>query len=193
MDMTTKYKRKLFGDAYGYQKAEAYLLPAQSWRDYYTGEKLDVHTSTIDHIVALKDAWNMGAKGFSPKQLKRFARDPLNLACTANHVNESKGSKSPFEWTTPNADCADDYLRRYELVCRKYNLVGGAPSKETVDRLGREGKLSTAPMGVPDITPKEIGKIPSDTSVGVPGTTSSAKVPRVTFYTNKETTSTGVG
>jgi Protein of unknown function (DUF1524) len=72
-------------------------------RDVYTGRTIDFAKERasqvqIDHIVALDEAWESGARGWSPERRLAFANDPLNLQATIGAVNSAKGAQDGL-WT----------------------------------------------------------------------------------------------
>ncbi|MGM0906182.1 MAG: HNH endonuclease family protein [Pseudomonadota bacterium] len=93
------------------------------WNDPYTGEiffnSSDVN---VDHIVALKQAWNKGASAWSDEKRKRFANDPINLLVVDDGTNQSKGAKSALEWLPPNKAYHCNYATRYLRVLITYEL-----------------------------------------------------------------------
>lgn len=55
-------------------------------------------TEHVDHIVALKEAYDSGANAWSLAQKKKFANDPMNQWCLDGGVNISKSDKDLAEW-----------------------------------------------------------------------------------------------
>lgn len=76
--------------------------------DPYTGEQIPyMHGSatpvSIDHVRALKSAWDAGAWAWPLQQRIDFAKDQqLNLLLVFQAVNSSKGDRGPGQWMPPN-------------------------------------------------------------------------------------------
>ena len=52
----------------------------------------------IDHVVALGDAWQMGAARWAPAVRISFANDPLNLLAVSASANRQKGDSDTASW-----------------------------------------------------------------------------------------------
>tara|TARA_R100001129_G_scaffold7775_1_gene5684 strand:- start:501 stop:1232 length:732 start_codon:yes stop_codon:yes gene_type:complete len=93
------------------------------WNDPYTG-KVFFNSSDVDvdHVVALKRAWDTGASSWSDKKRERFANDPINLLVVDDGTNQSKGAKSVLEWLPPNKAYHCNYATRYLRVLITYEL-----------------------------------------------------------------------
>jgi len=97
--------------------------------DRYTGMTINFvrgnDTSSqvqIDHIVALSDAWQKGARQLSPDQRKQLANDPLNLMAADGPTNSAKGDKDAATWLPPNRAFRCEYVARQTAVKAKYQL-----------------------------------------------------------------------
>ncbi len=55
----------------------------------------------IDHVVALADAWQKGAAGWTAERRLAFANDPLELQAVATPVNRAKGGGDAATWVPP--------------------------------------------------------------------------------------------
>ena len=84
-----------------------------------------VSNATIDHVVALAEAWGSGASDWSTAQREAFANDvespQLWIATTS--VNSSKGSYDPAEWMPPNTAVRCDYVKAWIHVKHLYDLT----------------------------------------------------------------------
>ena len=97
--------------------------------DRYTGTTINfVRGNTtssavqIDHIVALSDAWQKGARQLSADQRKQLANDPLNLMAADGPTNSAKGDKDAATWLPPNRTFRCEYVARQTAVKAKYQL-----------------------------------------------------------------------
>jgi len=75
----------------------------------------------IDHIVALKDAWESGAWRWDQASRITFANDLDNLLAVSREANAAKGAKSAAQWL-PRRDFECEYVRRQVAVKAKYGL-----------------------------------------------------------------------
>jgi len=93
------------------------------WNDPYTG-RIFFNSSDVDvdHVVALKRAWDTGASSWSDEKRERFANDPINLLVVDDGTNQSKGAKSVLEWLPPNEAYHCNYVTRYLRVLITYEL-----------------------------------------------------------------------
>jgi len=75
----------------------------------------------IDHVVALSDAWQKGAQGWTAGRRAAFANDPLNLLSVDAHTNRAKGDGDAATWLPPNDGFRCGYVARQVAVKRKYH------------------------------------------------------------------------
>ncbi|MEW2164318.1 HNH endonuclease family protein [Streptomyces sp. NPDC007084] len=81
----------------------------------------------IDHLVALSDAWQKGAKYWEPSKRIALANDPLNLSAVGASANRSKGDGDAATWLPPNKSYRCTYVAAQVAVKKKYGLwVTGA-------------------------------------------------------------------
>ncbi|WP_300499798.1 HNH endonuclease family protein [Marinobacter sp.] len=93
------------------------------WNDPYTGKVFfDSSDVDVDHVVALKRAWDKGASTWSDNKRERFANDPINLLVVDDGTNQSKGAKSVLGWLPPNKAYHCNYATRYLRVLITYEL-----------------------------------------------------------------------
>lgn len=77
----------------------------------------------IDHVYALRDAWDDGAAGWSAERRLAFANDPRNLVASSGSVNASKSDHGPVEWAPRVAEARRcSYVSTYLLVAVEYDL-----------------------------------------------------------------------
>ncbi|MGP9733836.1 S-layer homology domain-containing protein [Brachybacterium sp. AOP42-C2-15] len=113
------------------------------WYEAYAGRTTtDASTLDIEHIVAMQDAWNNGAKSWHADQRLQFSHDPLVLAAVSKSENRSKGSRGPAQWKPSNKAAWPAYAQRYISIKSNYDLslaseaertalwqmIGGAPA-----------------------------------------------------------------
>jgi hypothetical protein len=163
--------------------------------DPYTGKTIHFvrgvgtsETVQIDHVVALGDAWQTGAQGWTLAKREAFANDPLNLLAVDGPTNDSKGDADAASWLPPRASYRCSYVARQEAVKEKYRLWATAAEKSAIARV-----LATCPtrrLPTAGAIPLGGGRV---TSAPTPssGHTSSGLDPR--FSTCAEANAAGYG
>jgi hypothetical protein len=76
----------------------------------------------IDHVVALSDAWQTGAKNLSLETREQLYNDPLELLAVDGPANNAKGSSDASAWLPPNKPYDCRYIARQIAVKLKYHL-----------------------------------------------------------------------
>lgn len=93
------------------------------WVDFYSGEVLtDPGLIDIDHVVSVKEAYDLGGSSWSRRRRSAFYNDRLNLVVTSRHTNRSKGADGPKDWVPPNPGRCRQYMARRAEVLLKYGL-----------------------------------------------------------------------
>lgn len=99
---------------------------AGDWYSPYDGAKLsDRGDVDIDHVVALKEAWDSGAWAWTESQRKAFANDMSDrrtLIAVTDRVNVSKSDKDPSNWMPPLRSYWCTYLGDWISVKARWNL-----------------------------------------------------------------------
>lgn len=105
--------------------------------DPYSGRP--TRTIQIDHLVPLAAAWDLGARGWPPRERADFANDPRELLSVSAAENQLKSDETPGDWADclrspgpclrarpavwlPRAGIRCALAQRYVLVCRVYAL-----------------------------------------------------------------------
>ncbi len=116
-------------------------------QDPYTGKVIafrrGVGTSAkvqIDHVVALGDAWQMGAQRLTASARLAFANDPLELLAVDGPTNQRKGDADAASWLPPNKAFRCTYVARQIAVKARYHLAVTAAEKAAMARV-----LATCP------------------------------------------------
>ncbi|PWW22953.1 excalibur calcium-binding domain-containing protein [Geodermatophilus normandii] len=76
----------------------------------------------IDHVVALSDAWQKGARQWDDARRTEFANDPLNLLAVDGPLNQSKGDSDAATWLPPARSYRCAYVARQVAVKVTYGL-----------------------------------------------------------------------
>jgi hypothetical protein len=142
------YNRELFGygapvDSFGCRTRALVLIrdsltPAQidrvgcavvagDWFSSYDGLTWsDVGEVQIDHVVALKEAWDSGASRWDSARLEAFANDvaePRTLRVVTGDVNGAKGSNDPVNWLPPDESAVCQYLADWVSIKARWGLA----------------------------------------------------------------------
>ena len=122
-------------------------------------------TWTVDHVVALADAWVSGAWAWADELLDRFSNDLGNLNAIAAGENRSKSARGPADYspTAPAARC--EYLVQYATVKISWRLSITPEDFEAV-----AGGLTGCEVGIvpdpPATAPAAAPQPPPPTTVG---------------------------
>ena len=77
----------------------------------------------IDHVVALENAWQSGARHWDQATRFRFGNDMSNLIAVDGPANNAKGSASAAYWLPTNGAYRCDYVARQIAVKQEYGLT----------------------------------------------------------------------
>jgi hypothetical protein len=120
-------KRDLTGHVFK-EKTHDCVVLSGTLVDPYSGE-------TINHVVALSNAWQTGAFKLTLAQRTAMANDPLNLLAVKGKLNSQKGDGDAATWLPPLKSYRCDYVARQVAVKIKYKLWFTAPEKEAIVRI----------------------------------------------------------
>jgi len=101
------------------------ILSGRWYSIYDNTETTDSSRFDIDHVVALKEAWDSGAWNWSAEQRRQFANDlsqPFFLIAVSASSNRSKSDRDPAEWLPTNTGYRCEYVRIWVQVKRAWNL-----------------------------------------------------------------------
>ncbi|WP_371177274.1 DUF1524 domain-containing protein [Buchananella felis] len=147
--------------------------------DPFTGQKIafvrgeDTSEAVqIDHVVALSDAWQKGARQWDDALRAEFANDPLNLLAVDGPSNQQKGDGDAATWLPPNKPFRCQYVARQVAVKYKYDLWMTAAERDAIaailqgcpeQRIPLDADRAWDPsvMPTPTPTPEEVA-VPND-------------------------------
>nr|BFF27533.1 hypothetical protein GCM10025732_54980 [Glycomyces mayteni] len=93
-----------------------------------------VSNATIDHVVALSEAWASGAWAWTTAERQAFANDinspQLWIATTS--ANSSKSDYDPAEWMPSNSAVRCDYVKAWTHVKYLYDLTVDSSEKTAI-------------------------------------------------------------
>jgi hypothetical protein len=107
-------------DAYG-----CTVVEGDWWSPYDGRTHTDPSDLDIDHLVALKEAWDSGAHSWTPSQRERFANDISDgraLIAVTNSVNRSKSDRDPSNWLPSNTAHVCTYVSDWIAVKSAWGL-----------------------------------------------------------------------
>ena len=89
---------------------------------------------SVDHMVALSEAWKTGAADWSTAQRRDFANDTSSpqLWLATPSSNSSKGDDDPSEWMPPNTAVHCDYVKSWVNVKYRYDLTVTSTEKSAI-------------------------------------------------------------
>lgn len=97
-----------------------------TWTDPYSNESYTFSEAPsgaqIDHVVSLKNAWQMGADLWSDQQRLEFANDPLNLRVTIASLNRQKSDANAASWLPPYKPGRCNFIATQVAVKAKWGL-----------------------------------------------------------------------
>ncbi|NKX50239.1 DUF1524 domain-containing protein [Arthrobacter deserti] len=124
------------------------IVTAGTPKDPYTATTIsflrgsDTRTAVqIDHVVALSDAWQKGARRLSGQKRAALANDPLNLIAADGPANGAKSDSDAASWLPPNRQFRCRYVARQTAVKAKYGLWMTRAEHDAIARV-----LSTCPQ-----------------------------------------------
>ena len=146
---------------------------AGDWISPYDGARWsDPSRVDIDHVVALKEAWDSGAWAWSASMRRAYANDTSDsrtLLAVTDRVNQSKSDKDPSNWLPPSKSYLCTYLGHWIAVKARWGLSMDQSEWGRVKNL-----LSSS---CPSLTIAPWPAIPSGAGAVVPVVTSSTTVP----------------
>lgn len=84
----------------------------------------------IDHLVALKEAWESGAWAWTEAERRDFANDmgdPRSLNAVTGSVNQSKSDLEPQNWLPPSPSARCQYVADWIAIKARWQLTMDAP------------------------------------------------------------------
>ncbi|MEU6194566.1 HNH endonuclease family protein [Streptomyces sp. NPDC047061] len=107
--------------------------------DPYSGKQVTYQRGRslvdIDHLVALSDAWQKGAKYWDASKRIALANDPLNLLAVDASANRGKGDGDAATWLPTNKAYRCTYVAAQVAVKKKYGLWVTAAEKAAMKKV----------------------------------------------------------
>jgi len=109
------------------------------WFSVYDGRTTSNASSfDIDHVVALKEAWDSGAKTWTAERRQAFANDVItafSLIAVSASSNRSKGDRDPAEWMPPRREYWCQYAIEWVGVKATWALSVDPAEKAALGRV----------------------------------------------------------
>ncbi|WP_165775845.1 HNH endonuclease family protein [Bifidobacterium scaligerum] len=122
-----------------YKTSGSCVVQSGTLADPYTGKTINFTrgrtTSSavqIDHVVALENAWQSGARDWDSARRREFGNDPYNLLAVDGPANQDKGSASAAYWLPTNSGYRCAYVARQIGVKDKYGLSVTSAEKDAM-------------------------------------------------------------
>ena len=122
-----------------YSSSSRCTVTKGKWYSYYDGvywtNPSDVD---IDHMVALKEAWESGARSWSATNRTRYANDlglSVSLMAATDNVNSSKGDRDPAQWLPPRAAVHCKYAIQWVQVKYRWRLTINSAERSKLSSL----------------------------------------------------------
>lgn len=115
-------------------------LSGGRWRSWYDGARWsDTADLDVDHVVALAEAWDSGARRWAATVRERFANDlgdPRSLVAVTDEVNASKSDRDVREWVPDRRVCR--YARTWVVVKLRWRLTADRPEVRALRALAAD-------------------------------------------------------
>ncbi len=176
-------------DAVGFAQVDPFrcFVVEADWLSPYDGRRTtDRSDVDIDHLVALKEAWDSGAWQWSEAQRTAFANDTTDsrtLIAVSSSSNRSKSDRDPSNWMPPLRGYWCTYSANWIAVKARWNLSMDQSEWGRLNNLLAGQCAGTTLRGW---NPLSVGTSPASTA---PATSSPTTVPTNTARATSTTTS----
>ena len=111
-------------------------LTGGRWTSYYDGASWTATSDLdIDHVVALAEAWDSGARNWTTAQRQSFANDLGDgraLVAVTDNVNQSKSDQDPAQWLPPLPGVHCRYIAEWAAVKTRWGLTVDSAEKNAL-------------------------------------------------------------
>jgi len=111
-------------------------LSGGRWFSYYDGASWTATSDVdIDHVVALAEAWDSGARHWTTAQRQAYANDlgdGRSLVAVTDNVNQSKSDQDPAEWVPPLSSVRCRYIGEWAAVKTRWGLSTDSAEKNAL-------------------------------------------------------------
>lgn len=138
--------------AVAYTSSSRCTVATGRWYSYYDGLTWTVAGDVdVDHVVALKEAWESGARAWTASRRERYANDLAygrSLVAVTDDVNASKGDRDPAQWLPPRSAARCRYATTWVLVKYRWRLSVDLAERDRLSSL-LSGDCGAAVVTVP--------------------------------------------
>jgi len=114
-------------------------LTGGSWVSLYDGLSFtDLGELDIDHVVALAEAWDSGASGWSAARRRDFANDLgawWSLVAVSAASNRSKSDQDPADWLPPAPGAGCSFIGAWLASKARWDLAVDAREERAIEDL----------------------------------------------------------
>ncbi|MFG3701796.1 HNH endonuclease family protein [Micromonospora sp. NPDC047620] len=111
-------------------------LSGGRWYSYYDDAYWTLTSDLdIDHMVALAEAWDSGARNWTTSRRQAFANDlgdSRALVAVTDNVNQAKGDQDPATWMPPYASARCRYINEWVAVKIRWRLTVDSAEKSAL-------------------------------------------------------------
>ncbi len=115
------------------------VVTTGDWTSFYDGVGLTSASSVaVDHVVALREAWESGAAGWSIGQRTRFANDlsdPRTLIISSLAADAAKGDRDPASWTPSNPGFVCSFISNWLGIKARWGLSVDTAERDAIAAL----------------------------------------------------------
>jgi hypothetical protein len=115
-------------------------LSGGRWYSFYDNKYWNTTSRIdIDHVVALAEAWDSGARSWTTSRRRSFANDlgdRRSLVGVTDTVNQAKGDKDPAQWLPPYQPKQCTYVRAWVAVKIRWWLTVDSAEKNALVWMG---------------------------------------------------------
>ncbi|GIJ51765.1 hypothetical protein Val02_86510 [Virgisporangium aliadipatigenens] len=108
-------------------------LTGGRWYSYYNNTYYTLPSDLdIDHMVALAEAWDSGARSWTTAKRQAYANDLTEsraLVAVKDSVNQSKSDRDPAEWMPTNSGATCRYVQEWVAVKKRWALTVDSAEK----------------------------------------------------------------
>ena len=134
-------------------------LSGGSWFSVYDGLTfVDPADLSIDHVVALAEAWDSGASAWTPQRREAFANDlgtGWELIAVSSTSNSRKSDMDPADWLPDRPQAVCDYLADWLAVKVRWDLAVGSARAQR-----HRGAVNVLHLGEATGKPGHGGRVP---------------------------------
>ena len=125
------------------------LVGGRWWSLYDERTFTNASEIDIDHVVALKEAWDSGAHAWSAARRQAFANElrvPWALIAVSASSNRSKSDRDPAQWLPPAVAARCPYLAAWMAVKVRFALTIDTAERNALRELVVGCPTTTAPV-----------------------------------------------